>query len=166
MKKRGFTILEMVVAIFLIAIVLGTVLLLMAANLNVLDKANDLLVANALAQYTFEDVRNIDFPPVYYDRQGRFGDRPVSNLPPIYKLPAEVDPVTDGGDWTPAELIDKYIVKKYDFRYDFAGAPLSDPAVSDTDLAMMHRVDVYILRRKDSSVILTDSIFISRDGLF
>ena len=166
MKKRGFTILEMVVAIFLIAIVLGTVLLLMAANLNVLDKANDLLVANALAQYTFEDVRNIDFPPVYYDRQGRFGDRPVSNLPPIYKLPAEVDPVTDGGDWTPKEFQDKYVVRRYDFRYRTDGSFLDGITIPDTDITMIHQVDVYVLRKKDNSTVLKDSIVISRDGLF
>lgn len=163
--KRGFTILELVVAIFLIAIVLGTVLLLMSANLNVLDKANDLLVANALKQYTFEDVRNIDFPPVYYDRQSYFGDR-IIDASTLYKTPAVILPADDGNDWTPLELQDKYIVRKYDFRYDNAGTLLNDPTVSDTDLTMMHRVDVYVLRRKDDSVILTDSLFISRDGLF
>ncbi|MCM8761964.1 MAG: type II secretion system GspH family protein, partial [Candidatus Omnitrophica bacterium] len=51
-KAKGFTVLELVVAIFLIAIVIGTVLLIMSANLNIIDKANDILVANALAQYT------------------------------------------------------------------------------------------------------------------
>ena len=164
---KGFTILELVVAIFLIAIVLGTVLLLMAANLNVMDKANDLLVANALKQYTFEDVRNIDFPPVYYDRQGQFGDRPLIAVPPpIYKLPAEVDPVTDPGDWTPLEFQDKYIIRKYNFRYGVDGVFLDGTTLPDTDLTMMHRIDVYVLRKKDNSVILTDSLFISRDGLF
>jgi len=166
-KKRGFTILEMVVAIFLIAIVLGTVLLLMAANLNVLDKANDLLVANALAQYTFEDVRNIDFPPVYYDRQSYFGDRPVNTTPPpLYRSPADVNPATDSGDWTPKEFQDKYVVRRYDFRYRTDGSFLDGITIPDTDITMIHQVDVYVLRKKDNSTVLKDSIFISRDGLF
>jgi len=138
----------------------------MSANLNVLEKANDLLVANALRQYTFEDVRNIDFPPVDYDRQSCFGDRIIDASGTLYKTPETIDPAVDVSDWTPLEFQDKYIVSKYDFRYDFAGALLNDPTVSDTDLAMMHRVDVYVLRRKDNSVILTDSLFISRDGMF
>lgn len=165
-KGGGFTILELVVAIFLIAIVLGTALFLMASNLNVIDKANDLLVANALKQYTFEDVRNIDFPPVYYDRQSYFGDRIIDTSTTLYKAPETIVPADDGNDWTPPELQDKYIVRKYDFRYDNAGTPLDDPINPDTDLTMMHRVDVYVLKRKDNSLILTDSLFISRDGMF
>jgi len=170
-KKNGFTVLELVVAIFLIAVVIGVVLLIMAANLNVIDKANEILVANALAQYTIEDVKNIEFPPVYYDRQSRFGDRPskANPSPPpniIYKGPDEVDPVVDGGDWTPTpeEIQDKYIVRRYDFRYDGSGNLLADATQSDTDMAMNHRVDVYVLRKRDNTEILKDYIIISRDG--
>jgi len=160
----GFTILEMVVAIFLIAIILGTVLLLMAANLNILDKANNIMIANALAQYTIEDVKNIDFPPVYCDRQNRFGDRPLDGL--NYKSEAAIVPVIDGGDWTPEEFQEKYSIRRYDFRYDTLGAFLDGSIPNDTDITMQHRVDVYILRRNDDSVILKNSITISRDGLF
>ncbi|MCM8820683.1 MAG: type II secretion system GspH family protein [Candidatus Omnitrophica bacterium] len=164
--KKGFTILELVVSIFLIAVVIGTVLLIMAANLNIIDKANDILVANALAQYTIEDVKNIEFPPVYYDRQTRFGDRIVipASSPSTYKSPDEVDPVNDGNDWTPEEMQDKYIVKRYNFRYDRSGGFLSDVTQSDTDRTMSHRVDVYVLRKRDKALILNDSILISRDG--
>jgi len=162
-KNAGFTMLELVVSIFLIAVVIGTVLLVMSANLNIIDKANDLLVANALAQYTLEDVSNIEFPPVYYDRQSRFGDRIINpSPPPTYKGPDEIDPTTDGGDWTPAEMQDKYIVRRYDFRYDGSGNLLSD--ATDPDSAMKHRIDVYVLRKRDKSVILKDYIIISRDG--
>ena len=167
-KQRGFTILELVVAIFLIAIVLGTVLLLMAANLNVMDKANDIMIANALSQFTIEDVRNIEFPPVYYDRQGRFGDRPIDTATSEYKNHDGVDPVNDGNEWTPkpAELQEQFIVRRYDFRYDAAGGFLKEPTDADTDMAMKHRVDVYVLRRKDKSIVLQDFIIISRNGLF
>lgn len=163
-KNRGFTILELVVAIFLIAVVIGTALLIMAANLNVIDKANDILIANALAQYTIEDVKNIEFPPVYYDRQSSFGDRPLKDSN-TYKSPDEVVPETDGNDWTPEELQDKYIVRRYNFRYGGNNNFLSDTTQPDTDLTMMHRVDIYVLRKRDKALILNDYIIISRDGL-
>jgi len=161
-KSAGFTMLELVVSIFLIAVVIGTVLLVMSANLNMIDKANDLLVANALKQYTFEDVFNIEFPPVYYDRQSRFGDRPISGT--SYKTPDNINPRTDGGDWTPEEMQDKYIVRRYDFRYDGSGSFLDGTTQPDADITMKHRIDVYVLRKRDRSVILNDYIIISRDG--
>ncbi|MDD3725800.1 MAG: prepilin-type N-terminal cleavage/methylation domain-containing protein, partial [Candidatus Ratteibacteria bacterium] len=129
--KSGFTMLELVVAIFLIAVVIGTALLIMAANLNVIDKSNDIMVANALIQYTVEDIHNIEFPPVYYDRQARFGDRPIDGT--TYISPDEVDSAKDGNDWTPDELQDKYIVRRYDFRYDGSGGLFTDATQEDTD---------------------------------
>ncbi len=157
----GFTLVEMVVAIFLIAVVLSGVLLLMAANLNVIDKANETMVANALLQYTLEEVRNIDFPPVHCDRQSSFGDRPGNGT---YKTPESINPVEDGNDWTPAEFSDRFIVKKYDFRYKWDGTFLDGTTANDTDNTMYHRVDVYILKRRGNSIILQNSAIISRDG--
>ncbi|MCM8776750.1 MAG: type II secretion system GspH family protein [Candidatus Omnitrophica bacterium] len=162
-KAKGFTVLELVVAIFLIAIVIGTVLLIMSANLNIIDKANDILVANALAQYTIEDVKNIEFPPIYYDRQASFGDRPLKDST-TYKTPDEVEPTTDGNDWTPKEMQEKYIVRRYNFRYDGSNSFLSDATQSDTERTMSHRIDVYVLRKRDKALILNDYILISRDG--
>ena len=157
----GFTLVEMVVAIFLIAVVLSGVLLLMAANLNVIDKANETMVANALLQYTLEEVRNIDFPPVHCDRQSSFGDRPGNGT---YKTPESINPVEDGNDWTPVEFSDRFIVKKYDFRYKWDGTFLDGTTANDTDNTMYHRVDVYILKRRGNSIILQNSAIISRDG--
>ena len=51
-KKKGFSLLEMIVAIFLVAVVIGTVLLLMASNLNVINKANEIMISNAPVSYT------------------------------------------------------------------------------------------------------------------
>lgn len=163
-KEKGFTILELVVAIFLIAVIIGTALLIMAANLNVIDKSNDIMVANALIQYTVEDIYNIEFPPVYYDRQASFGDRVLKDSS-TYKSPDEIDPVEDGNDWTPEEMQSKYIVRRYDFRYDGSGTLLSDTTQPDTDRTMNHRIDIYVLRKRDKSIIGKDSIIISRDGL-
>ncbi|HNS33366.1 MAG TPA: prepilin-type N-terminal cleavage/methylation domain-containing protein [bacterium] len=162
-SAKGFTVLEMVVSIFLIAIILGGALLLLAANLNVIEKANEMMIATSLAQYTVEDVRNIEFPPVYYDRQSSFGDRPVSGT--VYKNFDSVNPADDGNEWTPAGFENSFIVRKYDFRYGADGAFLSDAATDDTDLAMQHRVDVHILKKQDSSLILSNSVIITRNGL-
>lgn len=177
-KKKGFTILELVIAIFLLAVVIGTALLIMASNLNVIDKSNDIVVANALIQHTVEDIYNIEYPPVYYDRQDDFGDRPtvvISNPTPppddieVYKGPEDIDLLTDGDDHMPADFPDeiknKYILKKYDFRYNADGVFLSVAGVDDTDETAKHRIDIYVLRKNDKAVLLEEHILISRDGL-
>ena len=107
-KKKGFTILELVIAIFLLAVVIGTALLIMASNLNVIDKSNDIVVANALIQHTVEDIYNIEYPPVYYDRQDDFGDRPLDEDDnDLYKEPEDIDLLTDGDDHMPADFPDE-----------------------------------------------------------
>ncbi|MGI6595248.1 MAG: type II secretion system protein [Candidatus Ratteibacteria bacterium] len=173
-KKKGFTILELVIAIFLLAVVIGTALLIMASNLNVIDKSNDIVVANALIQHTVEDIYNIEYPPVYYDRQGDFGDRPaISNPTPppdkVYIRPEEVNLLDDGTDMMPPDFPDeiknKYILKKYDFRYNADGDFLSNADVDDTDETAKHRIDIYVLRKSDKAVLLEEHILISRDGL-
>jgi len=159
---KGFSLLEIIVAMFLIAIVLGTVLMLMAANLNVIGRANELMVANALAQYTIEDVRNINFPPVYYNRQAAFGDRPGNGT---YKTPDSVNPATDGKNWAPSNFEGDFIVRRYDFRYGGDGLFLDGSTANDTDTAMHHRIDIYVLKKKDAAVIMKNSVIISRDGM-
>ena len=169
-KKKGFTILELVIAIFLLAVVIGTALLIMASNLNVIDKSNDIVVANALIQHTVEDIYNIEYPPVYYDRQDDFGDRPLDEDDnDLYKEPEDIDLLTDGDDHMPADFPDeiknKYILKKYDFRYNADGDFLSNADVDDTDETAKHRIDIYVLRKSDKAVLLEEHILISRDGL-
>ena len=162
-KKSGFSLLELVIAIFLISIVIGATLLLIAGNLRIIHRANEMMVATALAQYNMEEIKNFDFPPVYYDKQGFFGDRPAAGT---YKEPDEIDPINDGIDRTPEEFKDKFIVKRFDFRYDSSGNFLDGSIPNDTDKTMLHRVDIYILRKKDNSVILKNTLYISRNGLY
>jgi type II secretory pathway pseudopilin PulG len=170
MVKKGLTLIEVVVAIFLVAGVIATGLLLLSGNLNVIKKANELTIANALMQYSIEEVKNIDFPPVYYDRQGYFGDRPQNGT--TYKKPEEIDPKQDGNDWTPSDYKDYYIVKRFDFRYGPAGYPdgfisaVSSNTQDDTDLAVLHRIDIYVLRKRGNQVLLKQTIYRSRDGLY
>ncbi|MCK9266667.1 type II secretion system GspH family protein [bacterium] len=160
-SKRGFSLLEIIVAIFLIAVVLATILMLMSANMNVISKANELMIANALEQYTIEDVKNIEFPPIYCDRQASFGDRPGNGT---YKKPDEVDPEEDGDNWAPSGFEKDFIVRKYDFRYSWDNTFFDGSIVNDTDLTMYHQIDIYILRKKDKYTVSKNSIIISRDG--
>ena len=82
-----------------------------------------------------------------------------------YKTPNAIDPLTDASNWTPAEFKEKYIVRRYDFRYD-SGGFLDDLTPPDTDITMSHRVDVYVIRKLDNWVILKNTAVISRDGMF
>ncbi|MCM8818302.1 MAG: type II secretion system GspH family protein [Candidatus Omnitrophica bacterium] len=167
MVKKGLTLIEVVVAIFLMAIVIAAGILLLGINLNVIKKANELTIATALMQYTIEDIKNIDFPPIYYDTQYKFGDRPHNGS--FYKQPEEIDPKIDGNDWTPDYYKNDFIVKRFDFRYapngDFI-LNVSYDSKQDTDLTARHRVDIYILRRRDKYILLKKPIYRTRDGLY
>ncbi|MCX8082991.1 MAG: hypothetical protein N3D17_06330, partial [bacterium] len=81
----------------------------------------------------------------------------------IYKGPDEINAIVDGKDWTPPEMQNKYIVRRYDFWYDGSNNFLSDCTAPDS--AMMHRIDIYVLKKKDKSIIARDSVIVSRDGI-
>lgn len=165
-SKNGFTLLELVIAVFLLAIVLAGGILLLASNLNVMKKANELTIARAIAEYMIEELKNIDFPPIYWDgsKDSKFGDRPINVA--VYKLPEEIDPLNDGNDYTPEAYKNDFITRKYDFRYDTQGNFLQDPTVSDTDITQLHRIDIYVLRRKGRNLILKITSYISRNGMY
>ena len=164
MVKRGFSLLELVIAIFLIAVVIGTVLLLLAANLNIINKANELMIANALVQYSIEEVKNIDFPPVYADRQDRFGKEITS------ENSVDIENPDPDADFTPPGFADKFEVRRYNISYFSDGTVVdTTPAKSqDTynDESFMRKIMVYVIRRKDGKLILKTSTFVSRNGLY
>ncbi len=164
MVKKGLTLIEVVVAIFLMAIVIAGGLLLLSYNLNVIKKANELTIANAILQCMIEDVKNIDFPPIYYDRQGNFGDRPNNGT--NYKGPDEIELSSDGNDWTPTDYKNDFTVKRFDFRYDPNGNLLLDPAVEDTDLTAIHRIDIYVLRKRGNYVVTKATVYRTRNGMY
>ena len=156
-KKNGFSLLELVVAIFLIAIVIGTVLLLLAGNLNVINKANEIMIANALAQYSIEEVKNIEFPPVYSDRQDYFGDEITYD---------SIVDVSFYSDWTPKEFKEKFKIIRFVQGYDSSGSLIIDFNNTKYDEAMILKIIVYVIRRKDGKLILKTSTFVSRNGLY
>ena len=155
---KGFSLLELIIAIALIAIVIGGVLLLIAGNLNVMQKANEIMIATAMGQYQIESVKNIDFPPVYYDRQDDFGEKKNNE--------SEIT-VGNGADFTPLEFSEKFKVERYVIGYDSSGNPIVNWETSTNyDQAMLLKIIVYVLRKKDNSVILRTSTYISRNGLY
>lgn len=167
--KNGFTLIEMVISIFLIAIVIGIVLLLMSSNMNVVNKANEIMIANALSQYSIEEVKNFEFPPVYRDRWkeqttgGKYGkivdEKEDENL---------ID-IGTGTDFTPPEFQDRFKIERYVIGYDSSGGFISwgtPPDLTNYDDAMGLRVIVYVLRRKGNAVLSKREIYISRNGLF
>jgi type II secretory pathway pseudopilin PulG len=164
--KAGFSLLELVVAIFLIAVVIAAVLLLMAANLNVIDKANSIMLANAVSQYSIEEVKNIEFPPVYSDRQSLFGQPVEDKVPSTF--PGGDQPPPDGPNVTPADFSSKYKVERYVIGYKSSGEEIVD--WSDIEKAyneaMQLEILVYVIRKMDNSVVSEKRIFISRNGMY
>ncbi len=160
MKKRngGFSLLELVVAVFLIALVIASTLLIIAANLNIIMKANERMISTTLAMYQIETVKNIDFPPIYYDTQDNFGHETT------------VDPPTPGycaaADFTPPEFATKLRVERYVYAYDESGA--MDTAFDNTryDRAQKLKILTYIIRKKGNYVLLQITTWVSRNGLY
>jgi len=165
MVKRGLTLIEVVVAIFLVAGVIATGLLLLSGNLNVIKKANELTIANALMQYSIEEVKNIDFPPVYYDRlkdqttYGKIADEVetdslyyINNNPTVYT------------DFTPEQYKADYRVIRFVRGYDGSGQILVPPINYDNAMAL--EFIVYVLRKRGNQVLLKQTIYRSRDGLY
>ena len=71
-ENSGFTLLEMVIAMSIIAVVLAFSLMLMGDGMRRAVKANAIVTATALSQYEIDRVRNIAFPPTTDDRQDEF----------------------------------------------------------------------------------------------
>ncbi|HPO52722.1 MAG TPA: prepilin-type N-terminal cleavage/methylation domain-containing protein [bacterium] len=150
MVKKGFSILELVVAMFLLTIVVGTGLLIIAGNLNVMQKANEMLLASAVAQYCAESVKTIDFPPVYADRQLDFPKKISENAPltSSYQVPAP-DPsfrVYMGCVW-----------------YKSDGSEATD---NETDLVVLRKVKIEVRRPKDNYLLFSMPVFITRNGMY
>lgn len=165
MVKKGFSLLELVIAIFLIAVVIGTVLLLLAANLNIINKANELMIANALVQYSIEEVKNIDFPPIYADMQDRFG-KEIENENIVDITQADTDAV-----FTPSGFTDKFEVRRYNISYFSDGTIVdTDPITKSQDTynseSFLRKILVYVIRKRDKRLILKTSTFVSRNGLY
>ena len=67
-ENSGFSLLEMLIAMSMIAIVLAFSLMLMGDGLRKAVKANAVVTASALAQYEIDYAKNIAFPPTTVER--------------------------------------------------------------------------------------------------
>lgn len=147
MVKKGFSILELVVAIFLLTIVIGTGLLIIAGNLNLMKKSNEILIASAIAQYHIELVRTIDFPPVYADRQTDFPPK-ISENGPLIEVPT-IEPnfrVLMGCIWYKADG--------------------SEATETETDKVVLRKVKIEVRRKKDNLLMIDMPVFITRNGIY
>ncbi len=65
--KKGFTLLEAVIAMAIIAVSVASSLVIMGKLVSMTAKEGDimgLMTASAVAQYTVDEVRDINFPPI------------------------------------------------------------------------------------------------------
>jgi len=152
-RRSGFSLLEMIIAIFLVAVVLATVVLIIAANLNALRRAGDVTAAAALARSQIEEVRSLDFPPVYHDRQVEFGESPVGQ------------PGSGTVNYAPAEFRNRFKVERFVAGYAADGSEVA-LGQNGFDGAVMLKIVVYVLRRKDNMVLSKTVTHVTRNGLY
>jgi len=157
-RKEGFSLLELVISMFLIAMVIAGTLLLLAGNLMVIQKAQERLLATAVAQYQAELVKAIDFPPVYYDLQDDFGEE------------TDIDPPSPGGgiDYAEPDYRQRFKVNRYVVGYDAYGR-LLDPHLDEEEYysqAVYLKIYIFVLRRKGNMKILENLVLVSRNGLY
>ncbi len=136
-KNSGFSLLEMVIAMVIIALVIAFSLALMGDGMRRVVKANELLTATALAQYEIDRVKNIAFPPTTDDRQGEY-KKDKDDCP--YDKNFQVEVVNVG--------------------YESDGTTVT--AVNDDMVIRKITVDIY--RKKDGVKMITLTTYISRNG--
>jgi type II secretory pathway pseudopilin PulG len=153
--QAGFSILELVVSIFILAVVIGTGMLLIAANLNLMTKSNDIMIATALAQYESENIRNIDFPPVYSDRTA--DDTPIGDYPP--RISDSQPPSYNAGSPNA-----NYKILVGCVWFGGQGQEITDS--TNTDSVVLRKVKIEIRRARDNALIYYLPLFITRNGMY
>ncbi len=150
MVKKGFSILELVVAIFLITIVAGTGLLIIAANLNLVKRSNEILIASTILQYYTEKVKAIDFPPVCADRQIDFPQK-----------------ISESDDFTSSYEVDSFNPDLKIYMgcvwYKNDG---SEATENETELVVLRKIKIEARRSKDGYKLISMPIWIVRNGIY
>ncbi|MCL5674484.1 MAG: prepilin-type N-terminal cleavage/methylation domain-containing protein [Candidatus Omnitrophica bacterium] len=180
-NNKGLTFLEVILAITLLAVVLGGGLILIGHNLVIMKKANGIMVSTALTQYAIQDARNMDLPPVYYDRLAyelqHFQPAPSTNpsikdyefvySPPVYSASAIL---ASGRNMTPPNFFDDWTVVRYIIAYDSSGNPIQPPPITSISTyensAMELEVIVYVIQNQGDNIISQDRTYMSRNGTF
>ena len=142
--RKGFSLLEMVIAIFIIAVVLAFSLAAMGRGMTVSAKSNDLTIATAIAEQEMARVKNIAFPPTTADRQSDFNDKG-------YPLPVDAEPPYNND----------FKVQVLNDSYDSTMTLLSD---TDYDNTMLRKITVNVYRKRDNVRLVAFTTYISRNG--
>ncbi len=169
-NNSGLTFLEVILAITLLAIVLGGGFVLIGHNMIIIKKANEIAVSTALTQYAIQDARNIDFPPVYYDRLAY----ELNNFPNEFVLSLPADSVSailaKGRNITPSKYFYDYTVQRYIIAYDSSGNPITPPPSTSIlnyeNSAMELEIIVYVIQNKENIIDSQDITYMSRNGAF
>jgi len=111
-KNSGFSLLEMVIAMFIIAIVIAFSLALMGDGMRRVVKANELLTATALAQYRIDYLHNINFPPTTNDRTDELDPCPETKVD-CPNSDYEIKQTIDANPPSPLEFDRKVTIKVY-----------------------------------------------------
>ena len=151
-RNKGFTLLEMVIAIFIIAVVLAFSLIAMGKGMGLSAKSSDMAIATAIAEQEMARVKNIPFPPTTVDRPGDFSNRGDTD-PPV-----------------PLTYFDAYPPYNNDFQvsvsndsYDAAVIPtlLLD---ANHDNTMLRKITINVYRKRDNAKLVTLYTYIARNG--
>lgn len=180
-NNKGLTFLEVILAITLLAMVLGGGLILIGHNMIIMKKASELMVSTALTQYAIQDARNMDFPPVYYNRlYNEINNEFITGSPYTYEFissPQYANPFkypNDGRNMTPPKYFDDWTVERYIIAYGSSGNILLPPTPPTTQAqisnyensAMELEVIVYVIQNKSDDIVSQDITYMSRNGTF
>jgi type II secretory pathway pseudopilin PulG len=166
-KSSGLTFLEVILAITLLAIVLGGGLILIGHNMIIIKNAEETMVATALTQYAIQDARNMDFPPVYYDRlANELKSFPNEFIPSLqYANPINPTYKQYGRNITPLKFQNDYSVIRYIIAYGSNGVPFQ-MTTSNENYAMELEIIVYVIQKPENNIVSQDVTYMSRNGAF
>ena len=156
-SKLGFSLLEMIIAVFIIALVIGFSLFLMGTGLQITKKSNEMILSASIAQYEIDYAKNIPFPPTTFDRQADFSADPRDGT----------NPATDS--WFINESYSKDLELWVGHRYFYStGLLIPDDGFGQPtggyDMVALIELTVRVRRKRDDTLLLKTSTYIARNG--
>ena len=136
--KKGFTLLEAVISMAIIAVSVASSLVIMGKLASMTATKGDimgLLTASAVAQYTVDEVRDINFPPMKTMDSNAFSD--------VTKDPYPMD-------------------SEYQYSTYFS----SDPYSTGTDTGIINLIKTEVTVYKNGNPLMTTYTYKVRNGQF
>ena len=134
--KKGFTLLEAVIAMAIIAVSVASSLVIMGKLASMTSTKGDimgLLTASAVAQYTVDEVRDINFPPM----------KTMENFGNMTSVPYPMDP-------------------EYQYTTYFSSNPYS----TGTDTGIINLIKTAVTIYKNGNPMMTTYTYKVRNGQF